>query len=256
MGTSRSHPGAGSGSPLIPAHADPSNLEPSPPAPPSRFKAFRTSLGKFAATGDERQMRSALRHFAATSLGGAAAGARRFTSMAAVGADAILALRTPGGVAAVLRKAGVDLDALRNGPVEAVIEAFARALAPDDADKEKVEQALRDAFSQTTGEDVDLDLFGTVTEDQQVEWIATYLEGCVLQQIQDEGATALDKAATPAELQAREDQLREAVQTAIASHLQPLADAGIANLANRDTLVAAQKAVVARVLQSWEGWDG
>lgn len=156
----------------------------------------------------------------------------------------------------MLEQAGVDLDALRGASVQAVIEALARAIAPDDADREKVEQALRDAFSEVVDEDTDLDQFGSLTDEQQVEWLAVYLEGCVLQQILDESGAAMDKAETPAEEKAREDQLRDAVQVAIGVHLQPIAAAGIGNLTNRQALVAAQKAVVESVLRSWEGWDG
>ena len=66
MGTSASHPGSGSNSPLIPPWADPINPLPSPPALPQRFRDFRTALGRFAATGNEGNLRNALRHFAST----------------------------------------------------------------------------------------------------------------------------------------------------------------------------------------------
>lgn len=256
MGTSASHPGSGSGTPLVPSWADPDNPAPSPPADPKRFRDFRRSLGRFAAGGRDSDLRAAQRDFAAKALGGAPTGARRFTGMAGVGADAIRALRQPGGVARVLEGAGVDLDALRGAPAQAVIEALARVLAPDNADRDKVEQALREAFSEVVEDGTDLDRFGGLTEDQQAHWMAAFLEGCVLQQILTEGAAAMDKAATPAELIARENQLRAAIQSAIAVHLEPAAAAGVGGFVTRDALVAAQSSVVESVLRSWEEWGG
>jgi len=148
MGTSTPHPGSGPGTPLVPPWADPGNPEPSPPADPQRFRQFRTELGRFAASGDDRNLRAALGHFARTASGGAAAGARRTTSMMAAGASAFTAFGGPGGIAAALSTAGVDLASLRGAVLNTVIEAIARAFTPDNADGAKIEEALRAALDE------------------------------------------------------------------------------------------------------------
>ena len=257
MGTSANHPGSGPNSLLVPPWADPENDEPSPPADPKRFKQFRTELGKFAATGSTDSLQSALRNFASKSMGGSAAGGRRFTAMAGAGANAILAFAGPGGIGAALQQAGVNLDALRGADINTLIEAIARAFASENEDHDKVEAALRGALVVVLEHvpDFDIEHFAGFTDDQYIELVAAYLENCVCEHILAEGEKAMDKAATPVEQLARERELRTTVRTAIGQHLQPAVDAGITTM-NRDRLIGTQRAIVEAVLRSWEEYDG
>ena len=257
MGTSSNHPGSGPVTPLVPPWADPDGTDPSPPSQPMRFRAFRTDLGKFAATGNQDYLRSALGHFASKASGGASTGARRFTSMAGAGADAVLAFGGQGGIGAALARAGVDLDALRGAPVQAVVEAIARAFAPDNGDHDKVEAALREALLVVLEEvpDFDVESFGGFTEDQYVTLIAVFLENCVFEHVLNEAGDAWDRAASPAEQVAREADLRTLIRAAVGEHLQPLADAGITGM-TREGLVAAQRGIVEGVLRTWEEYGG
>jgi len=66
--------------------------------------------------------------------------------MAGAGAGAVLAFGGPGGIGAALERAGVDLAALRGASLETVVEAIARAFAPDNGDQDKVETSLRGAL--------------------------------------------------------------------------------------------------------------
>lgn len=253
MGTSSNHPGSGSGTPLVPPWADPGATTPSPPADPQRFREFRTALGRFAASGSSDALRSALKHFASKSLGGSTTGGRRFTAMVGAGADAMLAFGGQGGIAGALTRAGVDLAALRGASINTVVEAIARAFAPNNGDHDKVEAALRSALLVVLEEvpDFDVESFGGFTEQQYVDLIAVYLENCVLEHILAEGGEHWDRAATSAEQVTREAELRALIQTAIGQHMQPLVDGGIMNM-NRDGLVAAERAVIEGVLRSWE----
>jgi hypothetical protein len=256
MGTSASHPGSGSNSPLIPPWADPANPLPSPPAPPRRFRDFRTALGRFAATGNEGNLRNALKHFATTAVGGAATGARRFTSMMGAGADAFTAFAGTGNIGAALARAGVDLAALRGADLNTVIEAIARAFAPDNADHDKVEEALRAALFVVLEDvdDFDVETFQGFDEDTYVNLVAVFIENCVLEHLLSEGGPAWDRAGTPQEQQNREDQLRLLISAEVSGQLEAHSANGITNM-TRDQLLRTQVSVIEGVLRGWETYS-
>jgi hypothetical protein len=117
MGTSQSSGGPGGGVPMVPswppdppagdppAAAPPADGDegapgdadgsapaaPTPPsaprvvpiAPPARFAGTRRSIGDFARTGDERDMRRSLGHYVRTGYGGSNVTTQRFGSTAA-----------------------------------------------------------------------------------------------------------------------------------------------------------------------------
>jgi hypothetical protein len=197
-----------------------------------------------------------LKHFAAKASGGAATGARRMTSMMGANAGLVNAFSEPGGIGAALEKAGVDLSSLRGAGLNTVIEAIARAFAPDNADHDKVEEALRAALNEVLENvpDFDVETFQGFDEDTYVELVSVFIENCVLQQILSEAGKSWDRAGDDVQQQAREEQLRLTIQAEIGRHLQPLVDRGITTM-TRSQLTAAQVAVVAGVLGSWEGRD-
>lgn len=256
MGTSAPHPGSGRGTPLVPAWADPGNPAPSPPADPQRFREFRTQMGKFAATGGDGNLRSALKSFAAKASGGTSTGARRFTAMMGAGAGAIGAFSGPGGIAGGLERAGVDLASLRGASLDTVIEAIARAFAPDNADHDKVEVALREALTVVLQDvpEFNVETFQGFDDDTYVDLVAVFVENCALQHILSECGPTWDRAGDAMQQQARENSLRETIRAEIAQHLEPIAVRGVTSM-TRDQLTAVQVAVVAGVLSSWESYD-
>ena len=256
MGTSASHPGSGPGTPLVPAWADPTDPTPSPPADPRRFREFRTHIGRFAATGGDGNLRSALKGFAGKASGGSSTGARRFTAMMRAGAGAIVAFGGPGGIAGGLERAGVDLASLRGASLDTVIEAIARAFAPDNADHDKVEIALREALTVVLEDlpDFDVETFQGFDDATYVDLVGLFIENCVLQHILSECGPAWDRAGDGEQQQAREDALRETIRAEIGQHLQPVVDRGVTSMTG-DQLAAVQVAVIAGVLGSWEGYD-
>jgi hypothetical protein len=143
MGTSQSKRDSRAGNPLIPPHADRDPLPGVPPAPPldpvqgipplahvagvvprGRLKAFRTSLGRYAASGDSGDARSALGHWA-RSAGGSARVARAVRSGGALfGALAGARAGQPGPGAAF------DFRRLQGVPIGVAIDQIVDAFCP------------------------------------------------------------------------------------------------------------------------------
>lgn len=257
MGTSASHPGSGPGSPLVPPWADAGGPQPIPPAPERRFQAFRRQLGLFAATGSEPHLRTALKHFASTSLGGSKVGVRRFGSMSRAGAAMFGAFTAPGGVAAALSRAGVDLDGLRGASLDTVIEAIARAFTPDDGDRDITEAALFDALAEALkGEDeFDPETFAGFSEEVYVKMMTDFITSCVFRLVLVESATALDKAPTDREQVDRENQIMLTVSAAVQNAMVPLVQQGITTI-TEPVMRALELECVGEVLRAWEGYDG
>src|SRR5947208_3582244 len=130
MGTSQSKRDAPPAAPLVPPWAD-QDPEPPPPAPapdaplpadplplnvppnqlvppaqpqipplevalPRRYAGFRAALGRFGASGDRREARTALGHWARTSTGGSRAGAARMARAARTGGAALAGVARAG----------------------------------------------------------------------------------------------------------------------------------------------------------------
>ena len=258
MGTSAPHPGSASTSSLVPEYADAGGPDPLPSPQPERFKAFRTRLGAFASTGSPDHLRSAMKHFATTSLGGSAAGARRFGSMARAGASMLGAFTSPGALSRTLASSGVDLVALRGASLETVIQAIARAFTPNDADGAKTETALREALEIALEEqnivDLDVENFQGFDEETYAKIITYYVQSCIVQHILSEGKKSMDRASTGPEQMARENQLREAVAEVVGASMIPLVKAGITHMSPIH-LERLQINCIASVLSVWEAHD-
>ena len=176
--------------------------------------------------------------------------------MMGAGADAFAAFAGTGNIAAALARAGVDLAALRGADLNTVIEAIARAFAPDNADHDKVEEALRAALFVVLEEvdDFDVETFQGFDDDTYVNLVAVFIENCVLEQILSEGGPAWDRAGTPQEQQHREDQLRHLISAEVSGQLEAYSANGITNM-TRDQLLRTQLSVIEGVLRGWENYS-
>jgi hypothetical protein len=199
-----------------------------------------------------------MKHFATTSLGGSAAGARRFGSMARAGAAILGAFASPGGLSQALARSGVDLVALRGASLETVIQAIARAFAPNDADGAKTETALREALEIALEDqnivDLDIENFQGFDEETYAKIITYYVQYCIVQHILSEGKKAMDRAHTGPEQMARENELREAVAEVVGVSMIPLVQAGLTNMSQAQ-LEHLQINCIASVLSVWEAYD-
>lgn len=201
-------------------------------------------------------MRRAVRSFASTTLGGADTGARRYGAVALSGADLISAVRSSGGLATELVSRGVDLQALRGAPLDAVVSAIAEVLAPAGIDQERIKEAIREALFEILGENETFDLqnFGGLDENQLLILATRYIETTVFLHIQQESGSSMDKATSPMELIKRENQLRDLVHVTVNQSVSGRLGGQIKSLAKAD-LEAAHRAIVADVLGYWESDD-
>jgi len=121
-----------------------------PVAPPARFAGTRRSIGDFARTGDERDMRRSLGHYVRTGYGGSSVTTQRFGSTAATagalgGALAGVAAGQPATPGSPL-----DPALLAGRSVNEVMDAVVEAVRPVDGtqDAEAERAAIRDALSE------------------------------------------------------------------------------------------------------------
>lgn len=253
MGTSASHPGVGPRAPLVPEWADGGGPNPLPDPEKARFRAFRGQLGKYVKTGSGDHLNSALRHFAATAMGGSTAGSRRFGAMARAGSTMFGALNAGGGLPIELERAGVNLDALRGAPIGVVIDAIVRAFTPENGDADKIEAALREALEKALQgkAEFDVERFQGFDDTTYVGMITNYIESCIVEQIMSDGKGSFDKAASGPVQMARENQLRAVVAEVVETCMIPLVGAGIRNM-NQTQIERLQLQCIEKVLKAWE----
>lgn len=249
MGTSTSSKGANNRSPLVPPWADVDGQGPGPKPEPNRFQGFRTSLGRFVATGNGDELRKALRAYARTSTGGAANGPRRFGAMAQAGSglfNAINALRTNPATAPF------NLGALAGRSTRELIDALVEALVPINGDAERIRVALTEALVTCLDGVADFD-FATITEDTIVELMVAYTTLCVFEQIVLDSNDAFTKAESAERARETEEELWELVQVTTDKHMQPLLKNQVGQMSQAD-MQAAELAAIKEVWTEWEGF--
>ncbi|MEA9620193.1 hypothetical protein LMG19144_00558 [Xanthomonas arboricola pv. fragariae] len=250
MGTSTSSKGANNRSPLVPPWADVDGKGPGPKPEPNRFQGFRTSLGRFVATGDGESLRKGLRAYAQTSTGGSANGPRRFGAMAQAGSglfDALNALRTNPAAAPF------NLGALAGHSTRELIDALAGALVPVNGDAERIRVALTEALATCLEGVEDFD-FASITEEIIVELMVAYTALCVFEQIVLDSNEAFTKAESTDRAREAEKELWELVQATTDKHMQPLLQDRIGQMSQAD-MQAAQLAAIKEVWSEWEGFE-
>ncbi|MHA7133777.1 Qat anti-phage system associated protein QatB [Oerskovia turbata] len=128
-----------------------------PVAAPARFRDARTSIGRYARSGDREQMRRALGHYVRSGYGGGGTMARRLSSTSRTAAR-LGALLQPGPQP--------DLAAARDAAItggknaQSVLDAIVEATSPGDGtqDAEASRGAVRDALSDVLERYPDADL--------------------------------------------------------------------------------------------------
>jgi hypothetical protein len=250
MGTSKSNPGAGGRSPLIPPWAD-DGSPPPPPPPPNRFQAFRVALGKAAKTGSSVYAKAALQNYAKHATGGGNTAARRFGPMAKDGAHLI-------GVLSQLRSGtptsvnGIDLGNLDGLSCDAAIDALVTALSQGHGDSEKVRNAMQEALADALDGVATFDS-SQFTDDLLIQILQNYLSSCVFLDLVANGADALSKSASSKEAIDFENMLLETVKAAVDVAMQAHLSDGVSlrQLSTSDLTLLQQQAI----RDVWSAWE-
>lgn len=227
MGTSASSSGSPGGSPLVPPWADIDNEGPGPEPRPQRFRAFRTILGRFVASGDAALGRAALGRFVSSGLGGSTTAVRRFApAISAAGRlSDLIADLSVGGTGE--RIVGFDLSALRGEDVGYVIERIVNALCPagtvdDEATRTSLDEALSAVLSDQPTFDPD-----KVSLEMLEELIVKFCETEIYLKVVAESGDAFDKTNDATVLMRRELELRELVRVVVDTEGRSSVSAGL-----------------------------
>lgn len=249
MGTSKSNPGAGPRSPLIPPWADDGN--PPPPPIPNRFQAFRGALGKAASSRTSEDFGKALRLYATKATGGGGTAARRFSSMAKDGARLVNALsQLRSGTAPTIN--GVDLGGLTGLPCDAAIDVLVTALSEGHGDSEKVRAAMQEALANALDGQVNFDPT-QITDELLIQILQNYLSECVFLDIVANGDKALSKPENGSQAIEAENMLRETVKVAVDVAMLASLQAGTPlNQMTTSDLTQLQQQAIRDVWTAWE----
>lgn len=251
MGTSSSSKGSGKDQPMVPPWADDQPDAPLPEKPDKRFQAFRRSFGRFLKNGDAKDLRRALGHYARTSTGGSAIGPRRFGSVYGAGGDFYEALSSLGGDGTSAASIGLSKSALRGQPLDVVCQRISQAMAPANADADRVRRAIDEAMLEVLGgapfdpDALDSEVINRI--------LCEYLAQTIFQEIVDEvggsWASAPDEARTPE----AEGELLELIRVVVDDQFsRRLAQS---NNLNRVAVKQLMREAVTAVWQTWEGYD-
>jgi hypothetical protein len=244
MGTSSSHRGPSNRSPLVPPWADANPDKPLPPAPEGpRFKEFRTEFGKAVATG--ASLASALKKYSGEATGGPEVGPRRFGPAYTAGAGLAQALAgepAPEG-------SKLDLASLAGQPLDRAAQAIAEALAPENADADKIRAAIQDALPEVLGTEgvFDPDAIGP---DQIAALLVEFFARILFQEISAVAGDAWKKAPSVQRSTAAENELLEIVRAAMDKHLSPRLSGDFKTL-TRDELQRLEQAALEDIWRAW-----
>jgi hypothetical protein len=250
MGTSTSSRGPNNNSPLVPPWADVDGAGPGPEPQPNRFRSFRTSLGRFVASGDRAYLHKALRGYARSATGGSAVGPRRFGAMAQVAGSLY-------GVLNQLRtdpyNAPVNLRALAGRPTREAISAIVDALVPENGDADRVRAALNEALSICLDGEASFD-FNNITDEVLMEVLVVYTAQCVFEQVVMDSDRAFAKADTPRQAEDAERDLLELVRAVTEKHMRPLLEDQLPAMTN-DRMQVVQLSAIKEVWREWEDYQ-
>jgi hypothetical protein len=232
MGTSQSKRDAPPAAPLIPPWADqdpplpepainpvvPPNQPaaiPQPPAvelaPPRRYAGFRSALGHFASSGDQRDVRAALGHWARTSTGGARAGAARVARAARTGGAALAGFARAGAGQPPVAGA-LDVRSLAGLPVALAVDRIVDAFCPPGIlDEDMARLAMGEALATALA---GVDTFDPNAIDANAVRVATltFAAELVFLSVAGDGGRALAAAPSPTAAAQREADIRSLVR--------------------------------------------
>ncbi len=238
--------------PLLPPWVD-QGPGPLPEPDKDRFRTFRLKLGKFVSSGDAKDLRSAVGHFARSSSGGASVAKTRISPIATVGGNLIglISDLQSGGDGTAL--AGEDLSSCLGAEIDVAIEKIVEALTPDNGDADKISAAMQSALLEVLEDDASFDPL-SISSDDLVSLISAYLVEAIFLWIISESDKSFQKADSGPKANKAEASLRELVKVSVEDAL------GAKNLTNIGALkpndiAELEREVTHEVFQVWEGYE-
>lgn len=264
MGTSASSSGPGSGVPLVPPWVDnvdpetgpdsdhenneePDEQQPSSPvipapiALPGRFRDTRSSLGRYAESGDSKNLKNGLRHYSRTGLGGAKTASTRMKRTAINSGALYSTLSALREGSATISDHGIDLDTLQGRSARDVANKIANVISPNDGtqDSEANQRAISQALTELVAENPDANLT-SLSEDNIIMVIESYICNDICQRIElDVGKHIFDKAGSPAVAMQRLDEISRYVKQCVSVAFRKINDGGQTMTRDNATKVAS-----------------
>ncbi|MFN3212437.1 MAG: hypothetical protein ACE37M_04990 [Henriciella sp.] len=253
MGTSANNPGPNPRSPLVPPHADSTPDEPVPPRPEHGLRKFRTSLSKWVSSGGGRQaLPAAVANYVGGALGGASTGTRRFGAATNASAAAIAGMAGLGGLGG--EQTGdlqAQLSEAIGQPIEVAASIIARVVAPDNSEGDHVIAVIQDSIIEAC-EDADEFELDSINEDFLREVLIRSLIEMIYHDLAERiGGASLDKAESPSERQARENELHDFISETVEQQLATTPSDEYP-LSDQNGIRDFQLTCIERVLESWE----
>jgi hypothetical protein len=214
--------------PPAPPTQPPAPPQPSPVAPSGRFGGARLSLGRFAETGDSRDMQRGLSHYVRSGYGGSGTAARRLGGAASTASTLHGALTSVAQGRAPSVGSPLDPVLLAGKSAREVMDAVVEAVRPADGtqDAEAERAAIRDALSELLTAFPEADLLN-LTEDQRNLAIERFVAIDVYRRLHlDLGKTIQDKAPTASVGLARLREVKNYVKQTVAAAFRRLRVAG------------------------------
>jgi len=206
----------------------PAAPRPSPIAPAARFGGARRSLGRFASSGDSRDMRRGLRHYVRSGYGGGGTAVRRFGGTASTAGALYGALSSVAGGQAPSAGSPLDPVLLAGRSAREIMDAVVEAVRPADGtqDAEAGRAAIKDALSELLTMFPQADLLN-LSEDQRGFAIEHFVAIDVYRRFQlDLGKTIQDKAPTATAGLARLKEVKNYIKETVAAAFRKLRAAG------------------------------
>ena len=250
MGTSTSSRGPSNNNPLVPPWADVDGAGPGPTPDSNRFQGFRTTLGRYVASGDRNDLHKALGRYARTATGGAAVGPRRFGAMAQSGAAAVNLLNQ---LRADPAAAPVNLRGLSGRSTSEAIDALVDALVPENGDSDRIRTALNEALVVCLDGLATFD-FTSITNDMLALLMVEYVAFCVFEDIVMSSKDAFAKTRDPDQARQSESHLLSLVKAVVDKHMRPLLTTSTASM-SRSQLQAVQVNAIREVWREWEAFE-
>jgi len=224
-----------------------------PIAPHSRFGGARLNLGRFARSGDSREMRRGLRHYVRKGYGGAGIAAHRMAGAGTIAGGLYGALYTVASGDAALGSP-FDPALLAGRSAQEVMDAVVEVVRPADGtlDSEASRRAIKNALSELLTRYPDANLL-TLSEDQRIYAIERYVTEDVFIRIElDLGKTIQEKAPTVLEAVARLKDVFNYVKETVSAAFKRIRDAGHILKADRISQIA--QAAIRETFQVFEDY--